>query len=101
MNIKYFNSTILAFVAIVISAALSGGCAAQTTVGTQARTLGAEADHASTVSPALMDPSLANETAPDKFQAKFITTKGAFVVEVTRAWAPNGADRFYNMCRIS
>jgi len=98
MSIKYFNSSILAFVAIVTSLVLSGGCAAQT-AATQVRTQGAEATHAAAVSPALMDPSLANETAPDKFQAKFTTTKGDFVVEVTRAWAPNGADRFYNMCR--
>ena len=25
------------------------------------------------------------------------TTKGAITIEVTRAWAPNGADRFYNL----
>jgi peptidyl-prolyl cis-trans isomerase A (cyclophilin A) len=30
---------------------------------------------------------------------KFDTTKGAFVVQVTRAWAPNGADRFYNLVK--
>ena len=49
---------------------------------------------------ALTDPSLANETAPAKFKAKFETTKGEFVVEVTRDWAPNGADRFYNLVKI-
>ncbi len=32
--------------------------------------------------------------APDKFQAKFETTKGDFTVEVVRDWAPRGADRF-------
>jgi peptidyl-prolyl cis-trans isomerase A (cyclophilin A) len=37
--------------------------------------------------------------APEVFQAKFNTTKGAFTIEVTRAWAPNGADRFYNLVR--
>jgi peptidyl-prolyl cis-trans isomerase A (cyclophilin A) len=50
--------------------------------------------------PALLDPSLAEEKAPDKFRAKFTTTKGDFVIEVTRDWAPNGADRFYNMVKI-
>jgi peptidyl-prolyl cis-trans isomerase A (cyclophilin A) len=49
---------------------------------------------------ALLDPSLANEKAPDKFKATFSTTKGDFVIEVTRDWAPNGADRFYNMVKI-
>jgi peptidyl-prolyl cis-trans isomerase A (cyclophilin A) len=28
---------------------------------------------------------------------KFVTTKGDFVIHVTRAWAPLGADRFYNL----
>jgi peptidyl-prolyl cis-trans isomerase A (cyclophilin A) len=47
----------------------------------------------------LMNPAQLNETAPDKFQVKFDTSKGEFVVEVTRAWAPNGADRFYNLVK--
>lgn len=48
---------------------------------------------------ALLDPSRAGERAPATFRARFETTKGAFVVEVTRAWAPRGADRFYNLVR--
>jgi peptidyl-prolyl cis-trans isomerase A (cyclophilin A) len=47
----------------------------------------------------LMNPAQLNETAPDKFQAKFDTSKGEFVIEVTRAWSPNGADRFYNLVK--
>ena len=39
------------------------------------------------------------ETAPESFQVRFETTAGDFVVDVTRAWAPNGADRFYNLVR--
>ncbi len=35
--------------------------------------------------------------APEKYQANFTTTKGDFVVEVTRAWAPRGSDRFYEL----
>lgn len=50
--------------------------------------------------PALLDPKLATETAPDSYRVKFDTTKGEFVVKVTRAWAPNGADRFYNLVKI-
>ena len=46
-----------------------------------------------------MNPAEANETAPDTFQVLFDTTKGEFTIEVTRAWAPNGADRFYNLVR--
>ena len=48
---------------------------------------------------ALMDPSEANETAPDSFQAQLETTKGTVVIDVTRAWSPLGADRFYNLVK--
>jgi peptidyl-prolyl cis-trans isomerase A (cyclophilin A) len=49
---------------------------------------------------ALTDPSQAKETAPANFKVKFGTTKGDFVVEVHRDWAPKGADRFYNLVRM-
>ncbi len=55
---------------------------------------------AGTVHPALLDPSKATEKAPSVFKAKFTTTKGDFVVEVHRDWAPNGADRFYNLVKL-
>jgi peptidyl-prolyl cis-trans isomerase A (cyclophilin A) len=48
---------------------------------------------------ALLNPAEANETAPDEFRAQFDTTKGTFVIEVHRDWAPLGADRFYNLVR--
>jgi peptidyl-prolyl cis-trans isomerase A (cyclophilin A) len=35
--------------------------------------------------------------APAVFKAKLATTKGDFVIEVHRDWAPNGADRFYEL----
>jgi peptidyl-prolyl cis-trans isomerase A (cyclophilin A) len=47
----------------------------------------------------LLNPSFFKEQAPASFKAKFTTTKGDFVVEVTRAWAPLGADRFYNLVK--
>jgi peptidyl-prolyl cis-trans isomerase A (cyclophilin A) len=47
----------------------------------------------------LLNPALLNETAPEKFQAKFDTSQGEFIIEVTRAWAPKGADRFYNLVK--
>lgn len=40
-----------------------------------------------------------SQAAPDSFQARFETTKGDFVIQVVRAWAPLGADRFYNLVR--
>ena len=47
----------------------------------------------------LSDPASLNEKAPAVYQAKFDTSKGAFVIEVHRDWAPNGADRFYNLVK--
>lgn len=41
----------------------------------------------------------ADEKAPDSYQVKFETSKGDFVVEVTRKWAPRGADRFYALVK--
>jgi cyclophilin family peptidyl-prolyl cis-trans isomerase len=37
--------------------------------------------------------------APDTFNARFETSAGAFTVQVSRAWAPLGADRFYNLVK--
>jgi len=47
----------------------------------------------------LMNPASLNQKAPDTYKAKFTTTQGDFVVEVNRAWAPLGADRFYNLVK--
>lgn len=46
-----------------------------------------------------MNPPSLRAKAPDVFKAEFITTKGNFVVEVHRDWAPIGADRFYNLVK--
>ncbi len=45
------------------------------------------------------DSEAMNVRAPDVFRASFATLKGDFVLEVHRDWAPNGADRFYNLVR--
>jgi len=48
--------------------------------------------------PAPLPPSTPSDaTSPDSFRVKFVTTKGNFTVEVKRAWAPKGADRFYRL----
>jgi peptidyl-prolyl cis-trans isomerase A (cyclophilin A) len=47
----------------------------------------------------LLRPSLLRAKAPATYKVKFVTTKGDFVITVTRAWAPLGADRFYNLVR--
>jgi peptidyl-prolyl cis-trans isomerase A (cyclophilin A) len=40
-----------------------------------------------------------NDKAPDVFRIDFETSRGPFVVEVTRDLAPNGADRLYNLIK--
>ena len=47
----------------------------------------------------LSNPAALNEKAPAVYKVDFDTSKGAFVVEVHRDWAPNGADRFYNLVK--
>ncbi len=47
----------------------------------------------------LSNPAALREQAPAVYKAKFDTTKGVFVIEVNRDWAPNGADRFYNLVK--
>src|SRR5947207_9738684 len=57
------------------------------------------AHKAGAAKPSLTDPSTMKAKAPPTFQAKFTTTKGDFTIQVTRSWAPMGADRFYNLVR--
>jgi peptidyl-prolyl cis-trans isomerase A (cyclophilin A) len=52
------------------------------------------------VDEALLKPEEADEKAPETFKVKFETTKGEFVGEFNRKWAPNGADRLYNLVKI-
>lgn len=47
----------------------------------------------------LLDPSLQDETAPERFTVLFQTTKGELHLDVRRSWAPRGADRFYTLVK--
>ena len=47
----------------------------------------------------LTDPRLHTQQAPEQFKAEFNTSKGGFVVAVTRALSPNAADRFFNLVK--
>src|SRR2546425_12997570 len=48
---------------------------------------------------ALKNPAALKEMAPPEFKVNFDTSAGIFEVEVHRDWAPNGADRFYNLVK--
>jgi peptidyl-prolyl cis-trans isomerase A (cyclophilin A) len=50
-------------------------------------------------SAALKNPAALKDTAPATYKVTFDTSAGTFVVEVHRDWAPNGADRFYNLAK--
>ncbi len=47
----------------------------------------------------LKNPASLKEQAPPVYKARFDTSAGTFVVEIHRDWAPNGADRFYNLVK--
>lgn len=49
--------------------------------------------------PDLLEPSKGAETAPPTYKATVRTSAGDFVVEVHRDWAPNAADRFYDLAK--
>ena len=47
----------------------------------------------------LLQPQRYAETAPAIFRVHLDTSAGEVVIEVNRAWAPIGADRFYNLAK--
>ena len=59
----------------------------------------AAAPKAKAAGPNLLNPATLNAKAPAVFLVKLNTTKGPIVIRVTKNWAPNGADRFYNLVR--
>lgn len=101
MKTHHVSQFICSIASVCAVAVLTAGCAAQGTalnasyLSPTTPTINGPQDN-----PALLDPSKANEEAPDQFKVKFETTKGDFVIEVNKKWAPNGANRFYNMVKI-
>jgi peptidyl-prolyl cis-trans isomerase A (cyclophilin A) len=49
--------------------------------------------------PSLKDPATLNEKAPASYKVRLDTSAGPVVIQVTRDWAPLGADRFYNLVK--
>jgi peptidyl-prolyl cis-trans isomerase A (cyclophilin A) len=49
----------------------------------------------------LTDPrgALWTQPSPDAFRVRVDTSRGSFVIEAHRDWAPRGCDRFYNLVR--
>jgi peptidyl-prolyl cis-trans isomerase A (cyclophilin A) len=74
-------------------AAKSGGAGQGTTTKKPPSTVARAYDRA------LLRPALLKDKAPEQYKVKFVTTRGEFTLAVTRAWAPLGADRFYNLVK--
>ncbi len=90
----------IAGISFVFALAISCMLAAAQAPSTAQHTTHAPVTHAAaTYDRALLTPSQLTLKAPDEYEVRFVTTKGTFVIKVTRAWAPNGADRFYNLVR--
>lgn len=91
---------VLAVIAVVVGLAVPVGFS-------QTSTTQAPAAKPKTTTPAakssydrtLLKPALLKDTAPATYQVHFVTTRGEFTITVTRAWAPLGADRFYNLVK--
>ena len=89
---------------IILASLAAGSLLAQTQTKTsKAPTKSAKAP-AKKAAPAatkgsLLEPAKLNQQAPSTFKARFTTTKGDFVIQVTRDWSPLGADRFYNLVK--
>jgi len=99
MNIRHLSFAVAAFFAVSCSHKAqetnqTGSAPSATTAAAPA-----EIKEAKVNMDILKDPSKATEKAPETFKVKFDTTKGAFTLEVTRAWSPLGADRFYNLVK--
>jgi peptidyl-prolyl cis-trans isomerase A (cyclophilin A) len=103
--VKHFASWFnLCSLACLIACFAAGPLAAQGQSSPPAAQEPAAAAHPKTAAhtatdPALLHPATLNAKAPDVYEATFTTTKGDFVVQVTRSWAPNEADRFYNLVK--
>jgi len=95
MRLFNTSSRVRAAVAVAMLAALAAAACAN---GTDRRDSAATAAVAaatrdSAATPAIVTPA----TAPDSFRVTFTTSRGPFVVQVNRDWAPRGADRFYEL----
>src|SRR6266849_963174 len=99
----------LAILLVAGTLGIASQAAAQTPAQAPAKPKTATAPKAGTTTPkaatapsydrTLLRPALLKDKAPETYQVKFVTTRGEFTVNVTRAWAPIGADRFYNLVK--
>jgi peptidyl-prolyl cis-trans isomerase A (cyclophilin A) len=87
----------LIYLVLVIASPLTALAADE---GSAAKPAESASEAADEVDPALLRPREATAQAPAEFKVRFETTRGDFVIAVKRAWAPIGADRFYNLVKL-
>jgi len=91
---------VIAFGTMVLAQAPTAPKAAPTTTPKAAPTTATKTPaKAAAKGPNLLDPSTMKASAPAVYVVRLDTTKGAIEIRVTKAWAPLGADRFYNLVR--
>jgi peptidyl-prolyl cis-trans isomerase A (cyclophilin A) len=101
LRVLLLGSAVVALLAARVSAQApeqkappkSGGAAQSATTKKTPSTVARAYDRA------LLRPALLKDKAPAQYKVKFVTTRGEFTLAVTRAWAPLGADRFYNLVK--
>ncbi len=83
--------------ALLVAASLVGACGGGEPKQEEAQPQ--EAAPAVDPSSPLLTPGDLTEIAPETYRVRFETSVGAIVVQVNKAWSPNGADRFYNLVK--
>jgi peptidyl-prolyl cis-trans isomerase A (cyclophilin A) len=86
-------------VSLAIPLALACACKKSSDKAPEATPTASPSASAPAAALALDKPKTLSLKAPEVFRAKFATSKGDFVIEVHRDWAPFGADRFYNLVK--
>ncbi len=108
MNVVFMKHIACSFTAIAALLMLNSGCAAQQSAASTASGFGSQQNAtqatstgvSNTTSPGLYDPSQATKTAPATFTVVCRTDQGVMHIRCHRDWAPNAADRFYNMVDV-
>ncbi len=91
------NRRTCAFVGLALATSLVAGCGGEPQEEAQPQEEAAAAPM-EPLNP-LIDPGRFTETAPETYRVRMETSEGTIVIQVNRAWAPNGADRFYNLAK--
>jgi peptidyl-prolyl cis-trans isomerase A (cyclophilin A) len=92
---KIFSIIIIVTCGIALGQTKSGAPPAPKSAAPAAKKAAAPAAGA----PDLLKPSTLKAKAPEVYKVKLTTTKGDVIIQVNRAWAPIGADRFYNLVK--